>query len=147
MIDAKKLGDGGGGIRAKVTTNNIRPIRNRVIVKNMHFGDTTTNGGIIVLSDDGKDRGIKPRWAQVVSKGPENDDPYNVGDWILVEHGRWSRGFDVDTEGNGEYTIMRTVEAESVMLWNTEKPEDILFGEYTGAGDTGQARPEDFGAR
>jgi len=145
MIDAKKLGNGGGGIRTRVTATTIRPIHDRVIVKNMHFGDTTTNGGIIILSDDGKDRGIKPRWGQVVSKGPENKDPYDIGDWILVEHGRWTRGFDVDT-GDGEPITMRTVEAESVMLWNTEKPEDILFGEYTGAGDTGQARPEDFGA-
>jgi co-chaperonin GroES (HSP10) len=146
MIDAKKLGNGGGGLVPQVKAKTLKPIHNRVIVKNMHFGDTTTNGGIIVLSDDGKDRGIKPRWGQVFSKGDANDDPYDVGDWILVEHGRWTRSFDVDL-GDGELVRMRTVEAESVLLWDTEKPEDILFGDKSDAGDFGRPTAEDFGAR
>ena len=145
--DALSANKGGGGLTTKITANSVRPIHNRVIVSGMHFGETQTDGGIIITSDDGKDRGIKPRWGQVVSKGSDNDDPYEVGDWILVEHGRWSRGFDVDTEGNGEYTTMRVVEAESVLLYTNEKPKDMLWGDKTDAGDTGQAKPEDFGAR
>ena len=97
----------------------------------MHFGDTTTNGGIIVLSDDGKDRGIKPRWGKVYSKGPDNKDEYNVGDWILVEHGRWTRGFDVEND-QGDVQTLRTVEAESVLLWSNEQPKDVLFGNKEG---------------
>jgi len=142
-FDYEAMAKGKKGIQASVKANTIRPIHNRVIVKNMHFGDTTTNGGIIVLNDDGKDRGIKPRWAQVVSKGPENDDPYNEGDWILVEHGRWTRSFDVDF-GDGEPITMRTVEAESILMWDTERPEDMLFGSKTGATSTTTHRPEDF---
>lgn len=145
--DALTANKGGGGLPTKITAKSVRPIHNRVIVSGMHFGETKTDGGIIITSDDGKDRGIKPRWGQVVAKGPDNDDPYDVGDWILVEHGRWSRGFEVDTEDNGEYTTMRVVEAESVMMWDNEKPQDMLWGDKTGAGDTGAAKPEDFGAR
>ena len=149
MIDYEALaaGKGGGGLTTKVEASDIRPIGNRIIVSDMHFGETVTDGGIIITSDDGKDRGIKPRWCQVFSKGKDNDDPYNIGDWILVEHGRWSRGFDVDTKGDGEYKTMRVVEAESVMLWDTEKPQDMLWGDKEGVGDTGQAKAEDFGAR
>jgi len=131
----------------KLPQKKITPLGNRVICSDMHFGERTTSGGIIITSDDGKDRGIKPRWGRVVAKGKDNDDPYDIGDWILVEHGRWSRGFEVDTEGNGEYVTMRLVEAESVLLWDNEKPEDMLWGNKEGAGDTGQAKPEDFGAR
>lgn len=120
----------------------VTPIGNRVIVSDMHFGEIKTKGGLVITSDDGKDRGIKPRWGRVVAKGPKNDDPYNVGDWVLVEHGRWTRGFDIESE-NGEVKTLRTVEAESIMLWDNEKPEDALFGQYEGA--TADAhRPEDF---
>ena len=127
-----------------IVANSVRPIGNRVIVRDMHFGDTTTNGGIIVLNDDGKDRGIKPRWGKVAVKGPDNNDPYEVGDWILVEHGRWTRGFILDL-GEEEPVEFRTVEAESILGWQSEKPEDILFGNALGA-DAFSMKPEDFGA-
>jgi len=108
----------------------LRPIRNRVLVVDMYFGEQTTKGGIIIGSDDGKTRGIYPRWGRVHAKGPENKDAYNVGDWILVEHGRWTRGMKVD-EGSGEVEI-RMVEAESILMYSEEKPNDVRIGaEYT----------------
>lgn len=145
MIDLNQIGKAKNGYQQTVK-GQIRAINDRVIIRDMHFGDTTTNGGIIVLSDDGKDRGIKPRWGKVHSKGPENNDPYNVGDWILVEHGRWTRGFSVDV-GEEEPVMMRMVEAESVLLWSDEKPEDVLFGDKQDAGDFNKPIAEDFGAR
>lgn len=104
----------------------ITPIRNRVIVKNMYFGEQKTRGGLIIRDDDGKTRGIYPRWGQVHAKGPENTEDYQVGDWILVEHGRWTRGIKID-EGNGEIEL-RMVEAESVLLFSTEKPDSVQIG-------------------
>ena len=98
----------------------IRPIGNRVIVKNMHFGEERTASGLIIQSDDGIDRGIRPRWGQVYAKGPKNKDEYSVGDWILVEHGRWTRGVDIVTDSEKE--TLRTVESESVLLWAKERP-------------------------
>ena len=44
----------------------------------MHFGEQVTQGGIILGNDDGKTRGIYPRWAKVFSKGPENKDEYSI---------------------------------------------------------------------
>ena len=145
-LDYEAMAAGKPAIPAKVK-GSVRPIHNRVIVKGMNFGEQTTAGGLIITSDDGKDRGIKPRWGQVVAKGNTNYDEYDVGDWILVEHGRWTRTFQVDQEGSGEYEDMRTVEAESVLGWSKEQPEEILTGAYSGVGDTGQAKPEDFGAK
>ena len=143
MVNYEELSKGKKHLQVKAIKGDITPIYDRVLVRDMHFGDTTTNGGIIVLSDDGKDRGIKPRWGKVVKKGPENVDPYDVGDWILVEHGRWTRGFDVEF-AEDDVANCRVVEAESVLMWTDETPQDILFGDKTGADSADSHRPEDF---
>jgi hypothetical protein len=109
---------------------NPTAVGNRVLVTDMHFGEQTTASGLIIKNDDGTTRGIYPRWAKVFDKGPRNDDPYNVGEWILVEHGRWTRGVTVDTD-KGEIEI-RMVEAESVLAYSEEKPEGHQLGaEYS----------------
>ena len=102
---------------------NITPIHDRVLVSGMEFGESKTKGGLIIGSDDGHTRGIKPRWCKVVSKGHKNKDTYKKGDWILVEHGRWSRGFSFADE-NGKETVLRIVEAKAVMMTGNYKPKD-----------------------
>jgi co-chaperonin GroES (HSP10) len=102
---------------------NITPIHDRVLVSDMEFGESRTKGGLIIGSDDGHTRGIKPRWCKVVSKGHKNKDTYKKGDWILVEHGRWSRGFSFADE-NGKETVLRIVEAKAVMMTGNYKPKD-----------------------
>ena len=120
-------GMGGGFKITPKIQGKLSPIKNRVIVSDMNFGEQVTKGGLILTGDDGTTRGIYPRWCKVHAKGPENNDDYEVGDWILVEHGRWTRGIDVD-EGAGEATL-RMVEAESIMGWSKDKPEDASIGE------------------
>lgn len=119
----------------------LRPIGNRVIVKNMYFGEQKTKGGLIIGDDDGTTRGIYPRWGQVHSIGPDNEDAYSVGDWVLVEHGRWTRSVKID-EGDGEIEL-RMIEAESILAYSDEKPEGVQIGfEYESG--TPSHRPEDF---
>jgi co-chaperonin GroES (HSP10) len=105
-----------------VIEGELIPIKDRVIVSDMEFGDIKTRGGIIIQSDDGKGHGIKPRWGKVYAKGRDNKDEYTVGDWILVEHGRWTRGAKIKTDGVEQ--VLRMVEAQSVLIWSNEKPED-----------------------
>ena len=124
----------------------IRPLPNRALGVILGLEERITKSGIIIASDDGKDRGIKPRWGQVVSKGNTNKDPYDVGDWILVTHGRWTRTFQVDENDTGNYVDMRTVEAEGILAWQDEQPEETMFGAFSGAGDNQAHSPEDFGA-
>jgi len=104
----------------------IRPIHADVLVTNMHFGETKTAGGIIIQSDDAKAHGVKPRWAQVYAKGSENTDPYNVGDWILIEHGRWTRKIDIEDE-QGKKIDLQKVEVESIIAWQNEAPSDLAY--------------------
>ena len=97
---------------------NIRPLRGRVIGEIIDRGEKLTRGGIITLSDDRKEHGIRPRWFRVYSKSDESKEDYNVGDYILVEHGRWSREF-----GNvGNEMGLCAIEEKSVMLTSTENP-------------------------
>jgi co-chaperonin GroES (HSP10) len=102
----------------------ITAIGDRVLVTDMDFGEQKTAGGLIIRSDDGTTRGIYPRWGKVYDKGPRNKDPYEIGDWILVEHGRWTRG--VKLENNDETLDVRMVEAESILAWSDEQPNTGL---------------------
>lgn len=142
MTDVQKMG---GGFKVTPTIEGkLTPINNRVLVSDMAFGDQKTKGGIIIRDDDGTSRGIYPRWGKVYAKGPENTDPYEVGDWILVEHGRWTRGINLK-QPNGEELEIRMVEAESVLGMSDERPDDISIGEEMGdLTKSDNIRPEDF---
>ena len=129
-------------IQLNVTKGIVRAVGNRVLVSDMYFGEQTTVSGIVLTTDDGKTRGIYPRWAKVHCKGPSNTDPYEVGQWILIEHGRWTRGFKVD-EGNGELEL-RMIDADCVLAYADERPNDIYLGEEFADGAGTDIRPEDF---
>mgnify|MGYP001316789479 CR=1 FL=1 len=105
---------------------NPRAIGDRVLVVNMNFGEQKTESGLIISSDDGKERGIYPRWGQVYSKGPKNKDPYDKGDWILITHGRWTRGMKCDTD-EGEITF-RMIDVDGILAYSEEKPEGLYIG-------------------
>ncbi len=105
----------------------IKPLHNKVLVADMNFGEQRSAGGIVMLGDDGKDHGIHPRWARVYAVGPEHNEEYNVGDWILVEHGRWSRGIEVE-EADGTKITIRLIDTNCVMLWDKERPDTAVFG-------------------
>lgn len=121
---------------------NVRAVGNRVLVSDMYFGEQKTKSGLIINSDDGKTRGIYPRWGRVYAKGPDNKDDYNVGDWILIEHGRWTRGIDIENEC-GAFTI-RMVEAESVLAMSQEKPDDVYIGAEFADGEHATIDPSSF---
>lgn len=108
-----------------IVKGKLRPLKNKVIVHNMHFGEQRTSGGLIVLGDDGKDRGIYPRWGQVYAKGDENNDEYQVGDWILIEHGRWTRGIEFEEDNINSPITIRMVDTNCILMWAKEKPEGL----------------------
>jgi co-chaperonin GroES (HSP10) len=107
----------------------LKPLGSKVIVHNMNFGEQVSRGGIFIPSDDGKSQGVHPRWAQVYAKGVDNAEPFNVGDWILIEHGRWTRGSELIEEDGNKITI-RMVDNDCIMMWDTEKPNDAILGNY-----------------
>ena len=122
---------------------NVRAVGDRVLVTDMYFGEQTTKGGIILANDDGKTRGIYPRWGKVHSKGPLNKDPYDVGDWILIEHGRWTRAMKLETEA-GEELEVRMVETESILAYADERPDEAQIGKEFADGDHATVDPSAF---
>ena len=111
-------------VHFKKLQGSISAIGNRVLVTHMDFGEQKTAGGLIISSDDGQTRGIYPRWGKIYAKGPHNNDPYDVGDWVLIEHGRWTRSVLLEQED--EDLEVRMIEAESILAWSNEEPETGL---------------------
>lgn len=100
----------------------IKPLNDAVLVTDMNFGEVVTNAGIIIRSDDGKTEGIRPRWGRVWAIGPAQKD-IAVNDWVLMEHGRWSRGILVE-EAGVEITI-RKIDIDSVLILSKVHPDSI----------------------
>jgi co-chaperonin GroES (HSP10) len=105
----------------------IKPIRNNVIVSDMEFGMERTRGGLLVPSSDGKTQGIVPRWGKVWAVGPEQKD-VKVGEWILVEHGRWTRTIKLDIDEENSVDL-RMVDNDAIIAVSDEKPNDVQRAE------------------
>jgi len=128
----------------RLKVNALRPIHDHVLVTDLYFGEQKTKGGIIVRDDNGTARGVYPRWARVWAKGSENKDEYNVGDYILIEHGRWTRKIELEIDGE-EITVHR-VDVDAILAVSDEKPNELQIGEeFSTAPD--EVKAEDFGAR
>ncbi len=125
-----------------VVKGKIRPLADNVIITDMNFDEQKTASGIILKSDDGKSEGIKPRWGRVWAIGNEQKD-VKVGEWILVEHGRWTRGVTVEDE-NGDEIIIRRVEVKSILASADEKPSDVQFGAHESPTHGSVHSPQDF---
>ncbi len=106
--------------------NKFTALHTDVIVTDMDFGETATKSGIILRSDNGKSHGVKPRWGRIYAVGPEQTE-VKVGEWILIEHGRWTRAFNVD-DGNGQREIFK-VDLNGVIAVSDERPDDIMVGD------------------
>ena len=103
-----------------------------------------TASGIVIQSDNGKAHGIKPRWAKVYKVGSEIDY-VKEGQWVLIEHGRWTRKITID-DGEGIKDFQK-IETKSILVVADERPNDFYIGQEYGHGDSATIRPEDFGAR
>ena len=100
---------------------NIKPLNDSIIVSDMQFDERISNGGILLLNDDMKNSGIRPRWGKVYAIGPEQKD-VQVGQYVLISHGRWTRGIKID-DGNGE-KVIRKVDNNEILLISDDLVND-----------------------
>ena len=56
--------------------------------------------------------------------GPEQKD-VEVGQWVCIAHGRWTRGIEVNI--NGERMTLRRVDPDAIMLVSDEEPRDDVI--------------------
>lgn len=99
----------------------LRALHDSVIVEDMVFDERQLSSGIILPSDNGKSSGIRPRWGRVYAVGPEHRD-VQVGQWICVAHGRWTRGIEIEDDA-GVRTIRR-IDPNDILLVSDEQPDD-----------------------
>ncbi len=120
----------------------VHPLPKDILVYDMDMGEQITQSGIIIKSDDGKAHGVKPRWAKVYKKGSNCELDVEVGQWILIEHGRWTRKIKID-DGESIKEIQK-VEVSSVIAVSDFKPNDVYLGQEFSNGSSLDIRPDDF---
>ena len=108
----------------RIDRHQLKPLKDAVIVSDMNFDVRLSQGGLILLNDNGKSTGIRPRWGQVYAVGPDQNT-IKVGTWVCVEHGRWTRGIDIEDE-NGPQTLRR-VDPKDIMMESDQEPQDTTF--------------------
>jgi co-chaperonin GroES (HSP10) len=132
-LQAKGFGSHGG--KEYTVDYDITPLKKRVLVSDMHFGETKTKGGIILTDDDGSEGGIHPRWGKVYAIGNQQED-VKVGEWVMVSHGRWSRGFKIKKKG--VELEVRMIDENDILLVSDEEPDQNRM--QAGYINTGGAR-------
>jgi co-chaperonin GroES (HSP10) len=113
--------------------NSLRALHNHVLVRDMNFGERKTSFGLIIPHDDGTTKGIRPRWAEVYATGPKHTD-VNVGQYVLVSHGRWTRGVKIETD-EGEVTIRRIDNGDILLVSDVPQVDDTFTDAVTVTSD------------
>ena len=84
-IQQKGFGSHGGLVNKYY--GEIEPLGKRVLVEGMHFGETKTKSGLILVADDGTQAGIHPRWAKVYAIGIIDDAPIPIIPHLILSLG------------------------------------------------------------
>jgi len=118
------------GISGTVKVDSLKPLRDVILVKGIHESfaeERRSKAGLIIMADKFDGAAIRPRWAQVYAVA-ENVDDYDVGQWVLIEHGRWSRS--VTIEDPDAEVIINRVDPDGVMgTWDgADKPVNNWIG-------------------
>lgn len=102
----------------------IKALHDHILVKDMHFGERFTSNGILLPGDDKTSSGIRPRWAEVYAVGDKQTD-VTVGQYVMVSHGRWTRGIKIEV--NGEDITLRRVDNNDILLVSDDIQSDDTF--------------------
>lgn len=116
-----------GKLQRTTVVNDLTPLHDHILATDMDFAGRKLSSGIILPGDDGTTAGIRPRWAKVFRVGPDQQD-VKVGQWILVEHGRWSRGLKIEMDG--DTFVIRRIDPKSIIGFQDEAPgsDDTISG-------------------
>lgn len=122
MSFEEQLFQSNGKYRATNKIKGVDALHDHIIVTDMDFSGRKLASGILLLGDDGKTDGIRPRWARVYKVGPEQKD-IKVGQWIMLEHGRWTRGLKIELEDTGEEITIRRADPAAIIFVSDTEPE------------------------
>lgn len=104
----------------------LKPFGDNIICTDADFGDQTTQSGIILKSNVKQSQGITPRWFRVFAVG-EEIDWLKPDQWVLVEYGRWTEGFDFDDDRNAEEKRFWKIDPNACLATADEKPDTLYY--------------------
>lgn len=107
----------------KLSLQSFRPLGDKILVSDLERGASVTDGGIIIPDDNGSNRGIRTRWGRVTMVGPEVEPEFvKPGDWVMIEHGRWTYSMDFLDEETGETVKLWHVDNKALMIASEDDP-------------------------
>ena len=77
---------------------NFTPLHDKVVgrmIETVGAVRQTESGLYLGLDDESSETFVRPRWFEVTHVGDEQKDVV-PGQYVLVPHGRWSHGFNLD---------------------------------------------------
>jgi co-chaperonin GroES (HSP10) len=86
----------------------IIPLRDKIFGEILDVGEITTEAGVILQNDVGKES--RPRWFKVEAVGPEATE-VKEGDYALVDTGRWSHSLKRLSDG----VELRDIEYDGIL--------------------------------
>jgi co-chaperonin GroES (HSP10) len=104
----------------------LRPLHDHIIVADMQFTDRVTATGLFIPSDDKQIHGVHPRWGRVYEIGPDQKD-VAVGEYVLIAHGRWTRGANI-IDGTGANLTIRRIDNNDILAVSSEPVLDENLG-------------------
>lgn len=109
----------------QIARDQLRALNKDVLVADMEFDTRITQSGLILPNDNGTSLGIRPRWGRVYAVG-KNQKDVQVGQWIMVAHGRWTRGIDIDDGEVAHKRTIRKIDPKDILLISDSKnrPQD-----------------------
>ena len=96
-------------------------LHDHIVVTDINFDQRITSAGLILMGDDSRSEGIRPRWGRVWAIGPDQTE-IKVGQWVLVAHGRWTRGSRVE-DASGQHVIRR-IDNKDILAISSEPIQD-----------------------
>ena len=109
----------------QIARDQIKALHDNILVADMEFDTRITQAGLILPNDNGTTLGIRPRWGRVYAVGDEQKD-VRVGDWILVAHGRWTRGLDIEDGETEHRRTIRKIDPDDILMVSDgpDRPQD-----------------------
>ena len=98
----------------------------KILAYETEFGARKTKAGIFLKDDEMTVAGARPRWAKVLAVGPKVTD-IRAGQYILVEHARWTRGF-LMLKDNKKITA-RMIDNACILLVSDEPTDEYQLSE------------------
>ena len=113
------------------TMSRLTAIGDNLLCINGDFGEKRLASGIYLLNDDAKETGIRARWFQVLSVGPQIRDALKPGYWVIVKHGRWTTNMKMSINDHREQ-LAETLDVDADAVEQTINPSaktnhDFMF--------------------